>query len=126
MDVEVHWLGRRVGLFREIRVEQPYYLGAWVPADDPPFAAALATGQMVPVVFQSPDSADVDLVYALVDPRPDAGVYFRWGPWSATRRRQPRTGEGTVERHQPRSPLVGRDVTSRQGPPAADRGARRP
>jgi hypothetical protein len=115
MDVEVYWLGRRVGLLREITVDQPYLLGAWLPADNPAFTAALATGDGVPVVLQSPDSADVSLVYALVGPTPEARVYFRWGPWSLIRRQQSRTGQGVVERHEVHSPPQrgSRDLKSR-------------
>jgi len=41
MDAEVYWSGRRVGLLRGVRVDQPYYLGEWVPAADSEFTAAL-------------------------------------------------------------------------------------
>jgi tetratricopeptide (TPR) repeat protein len=95
MDADVYWLGRHVGRLREVTVEQPYYLGEWVPADDPPFAAALAAGNGVPVVLQSRDGADAAPAWALVGPlAPGPGVRFRFGTWRKTRPQQPRKGDG--------------------------------
>jgi hypothetical protein len=57
MDAEVYWQGRQVGILRGGRVDQPYYLGEWPPADDPEFAAELAVRKRLPVVFRTPDGA---------------------------------------------------------------------
>jgi len=57
MDAEVFWHARRVGILRGVRVDQPYYLREWAPADDPEFAAGLAAQNSLPVEFRSPDGA---------------------------------------------------------------------
>ena len=94
MDADVYWLGRHVGLLREVVADQPYYLGEWVPVDDPQFAAALASGNGVPVVLWSRDGADAAPAWALVGPlAPLPGVCFRFGAWSMTRPLRPKEGD---------------------------------
>jgi hypothetical protein len=79
MDAEVYWAGRRVGLLRGVRVDQPYYLGEWVPADDPEFTATLAARRWLPVLFRSPDGEMSAPARALISSTPGVGVYFRFG-----------------------------------------------
>jgi hypothetical protein len=79
MDAEVFWEGRRVGVLRAVKVDQPYYHGEWVPSDDPEFAAVLAARKWLPVEFRSPDGAITAPARALVSAVPDVGVYFRFG-----------------------------------------------
>ena len=55
VHAEVYWSGRRVGLLKGVRVDQPYYRGEWVPATDSEFTAALLAQQWLPVLFRSPD-----------------------------------------------------------------------
>jgi hypothetical protein len=79
MDAEVYWSGRRVGLLRGVRVDQPYYRGEWVPLPDPEFSAALANRGWLPVLFRSPDGTISAPARALVSQAPEVGVYFRFG-----------------------------------------------
>ena len=79
MDAEVYWSGRQVGVLRNVVVDQPYYLGEWVPADVPEFTAELAARRWLPVTFRSPDGARTAPARALVSPAPGVGVYFRFG-----------------------------------------------
>jgi hypothetical protein len=82
MDAEVYWSGRRVGLLRGVRVDQPYYRGEWVPLHDPAFSAALANRVWLPVMFRSPDGTISAPARALVSRVPGVGVYFRFGSLS--------------------------------------------
>jgi hypothetical protein len=79
MDAHVFWKGRRVGILRDARVDQPYYLGEWAPSDDPEFLAELAAQKWLPVEFRSPDGAINAPARALVSRTPGVGVYFRFG-----------------------------------------------
>jgi hypothetical protein len=79
MDAEVYWEGRRVGLLRDVVVDQPYYRGEWLPSDVPEFTAALAAQRWLPVTFRSPDGSVTAPARALVSPTPGVGVYFRFG-----------------------------------------------
>jgi hypothetical protein len=79
MDAEVYWQGRRVGLLRDVRVDQPYYRGEWAPSDDPEFTAVLADQKWLPVVFRSPDGSTTAPARVLVSRTPGVGVYFRFG-----------------------------------------------
>jgi hypothetical protein len=82
MDAEVYWSGRRVGLLRGVRVDQPYYRGEWVPATDSEFTAALLAQQWLPVLFRSPDGTTSAPARVLTSRTPGVGIYFRFGFWS--------------------------------------------
>jgi hypothetical protein len=62
MDAEVYWAGRLIGRLSNIVIEQPYYLGNWVPAEDLGFEQAFRALQteiapdgigVLPVTFRS-------------------------------------------------------------------------
>jgi hypothetical protein len=79
MDAEVFWQDRHVGMLRGVRVDQPYYHGAWVPSDDPEFAAVLADRKELAVEFRSSDGVITAPARAILSRHPGVGIYFRFG-----------------------------------------------
>jgi hypothetical protein len=79
MDAEVFWQDRRVGILRGVRVDQPYYLGEWIPDEDPEFAMELADRRWLSVEFRSRDGAVRAPARVLISRTPGVGVYFRFG-----------------------------------------------
>jgi len=88
MDAEVYWNDRLVGYLRGVRVDQPYYLGEWQPANDSAFErefAALQAGigvgglGVLPVTFRSLDGKVSAPASAMVRPAPERNPYFRFG-----------------------------------------------
>jgi hypothetical protein len=88
MDAEVYWNGRLVGYLRDVRVDQPYYHGAWQSAGDPDFErefgalqARIGAGGLghLPVTLRSPDGQVAAPANAMVRPAPDRDPYFRFG-----------------------------------------------
>jgi hypothetical protein len=88
MDAEVYWDGRLIGRFRNIVIEQPYYLGDWVSAGDAGFERAFRALQaeiapdglgVLPVTFRSPDGTLSAPAAAMVRPIPETAPYFRFG-----------------------------------------------
>jgi hypothetical protein len=104
MDADVYWAGRLIGRLLDVRFNQPYYEGTWVPAGDSAFENAYRDLQAriapnglgaIPVVFRAPDesmSAPAALVVRPNTPEP----YFRY------RGGELDTGSDPIVVHKPR------------------------
>ena len=88
MDAEVYWDGRLIGHLRNIVIDQPCYLGDWVPTGDAGFERAFRALQaeiapdglgVLPVTFRSPDGTLSAPAAAMVRPIPETAPYFRFG-----------------------------------------------